>query len=375
LKIELAVAEKVTASEGAEQLAGFLEKLAGFPKLVTGVLGAPGEGARARALAEARGPADVEFDKKLTELSEKAGQPVITPGMLRQWIDEAVGQTAVARIANEMAIGADSLVANSDFTMNLYSSLLSWPASELSPATQALQALLRVSAVERTVAEKRALARSLGQLAKRLAEVGKAEKWVGGMDYLFYEVAPQADKIVTATVTARTLRYDLADGALSVGSTTYEKQVALLGVREHSSLIPEVAAGLIVSNVRTPRYGTSQSESGQTVVTRLDDEKVDYSGALLLNGVCRCFGAGAFAQPMLQFGIGGGESTPSFLGGVGFRFTRPKRLALSAGAILAWVKDLDKLAPGDPVSGTADLENDLKLHATVKAYFALQYSF
>jgi len=47
-----------------------------------------------------------------------------------------------------------------------------------------------------------------------------------------------------------------------------------------------------------------------------------------------------------------------------------------AGRMITWSKDLDGIKPGDPVSGTAELESHLKLKRQPSAYYvAIQYNF
>jgi hypothetical protein len=52
-------------------------------------------------------------------------------------------------------------------------------------------------------------------------------------------------------------------------------------------------------------------------------------------------------------------------------------VAVGGGAMFSWVKDLQKLRVGDVVSGTNDINTDLKFNSRPKVggYFAIQYKF
>jgi hypothetical protein len=221
------------------------------------------------------------------------------------------------------------------------------------------------------LAQLRALADALKDLQTALEPYADDDNWDGDA-YVIRVTTAAPEKIKTVEVKAVKVTYAYTDDTLRV--ETAKPSSVQFRVRRASSLVPEVAAGLVVAAVRTPVYGTTRQADGTQVVSLSTRKTVSYSGAVLLNGVCRC-GMDSFAYPMIQIGVAAGGDAPAILTGLGLRFTRPKRLALSVGGILAWVKDLDKLRVGGPVSGTAEIEADLKAQPTVKGYFALQYTF
>ena len=131
--------------------------------------------------------------------------------------------------------------------------------------------------------------------------------------------------------------------------------------------------------VRLPPLKSVESASvtnaaGETVVARKPGEDVSFAAAMLLNAVIAPR-AESFALPMFQLGVSVAPDGPGILAGAGLRLTRPKRIALSAGVILAWVKDLQTLKVDLPVSGTTAIDADLAYEPTLKPYFALQYKF
>lgn len=144
-------------------------------------------------------------------------------------------------------------------------------------------------------------------------------------------------------------------------------------IRRHQFLIPEAAAGLIFTGLKRKHYGTAE-EGGLTVVAEAEPDNIDYSGALLLNGVMKTWEAGAL-YPMLQFGVSYTEDAPALLAGFGLRFVRPRRIGLAGGIVAGWLKELQTLKPGDPVTGTAAIESDLELELEFSYYLSIQYSF
>jgi hypothetical protein len=100
---------------------------------------------------------------------------------------------------------------------------------------------------------------------------------------------------------------------------------------------------------------------------------VNYSAAALLNGVFNVWGGGI--HPMIQIGLSYTKDAPALLTGAGLRFTQAKGLGIAGGLLIGWVEELAKLHVGSPVTGTSDIEKDLKLEQHFSYYFALQYSF
>jgi hypothetical protein len=239
---------------------------------------------------------------------------------------------------------------------------------------RAFVALLDTGDVDARIVELEGLAADLKGLKASLEPYADHRNWDGD-SYVFAAVIPAADTIKTLSVKVApvTLSSVAAEGVVrEVG----DKKAASgnLIIRQFSTFAPELGAGLVVSSVRRPTYGTTTNDAGQTVVARKDDEDVSLSAAVMLNGVCRC-GIDSFAYPMFQVGALADTKSPGILFGGGLRFIRPSQLALSVGAALVWIKDLDTLAIGAPVGGTTDIDNDLKFEPAVKLYFSLQYTF
>jgi hypothetical protein len=104
---------------------------------------------------------------------------------------------------------------------------------------------------------------------------------------------------------------------------------------------------------------------------------VSVNPGLLVNFVCAC-NLGPVA-PLLQVGAATSKTLPAVLLGGGLRLFGAGKgdLGIGGGLMLAWVRDLQKLAPGSVVQGTKDIEADLGFHTKPKSagYFVIQYKF
>lgn len=217
------------------------------------------------------------------------------------------------------------------------------------------------------------LATSLDQLADSLEKFTASADWVGS-NYVFYRSRPSASERKTITIKATPLNFRF-DGLTLTRETLEAKAASTTFVlRQYQGVIPELGAGFVLASIRAPKYGTGTDAAGKTIVVRKDDKPVSYAGALLLNWVLTK-PAQSSIHPLFQTGVSISPDGPGVLAGLGFRIGRLKRVALAAGGILAWVKDLDTLAVGGPVSGTAELDDDLKYKHRVRLYFTIQYQF
>ena len=87
---------------------------------------------------------------------------------------------------------------------------------------------------------------------------------------------------------------------------------------------------------------------------------------------------------LYQIGAGINSGIPTIITGFGIRsnINGIKRISISGGIALTWIKELDKLKVGDEVTGTSDIDKDLKFQFswftkqyTPKSYIGLQYNF
>jgi hypothetical protein len=138
--------------------------------------------------------------------------------------------------------------------------------------------------------------------------------------------------------------------------------------------IAEFGTGGFYTNLTYPKFGVRE-ENGEILVTEVKAEKYPVVLAAHLNMVVNAYNY--WALPMLQIGIGTAKERPSLLGGVGLRFSKPNRLAVTYGRIWTWKKELNTLGLNSKVKGTADVENDLRLilDRYSSGYVGIQYNF
>lgn len=217
-----------------------------------------------------------------------------------------------------------------------------------------------------------ALATALNALAASLDKVAVDGDWEGST-YIFFRSRASAEQLRTISIKATPINYQVE--GLTLNRQQQDSKVASANflLRQYQGAIPEMGAGFVLSTVRAPQFGTG-TKDGQTIVVRKKDKPVSLAGALLLNWVFARSATSAI-RPIFQTGVSISPDGPGVLLGTGFRLTRPKRVAVGFGGMLAWVKDLTDLHAGGPVTGTAELESDLKYKPTVKAYFTIQYQF
>jgi len=149
---------------------------------------------------------------------------------------------------------------------------------------------------------------------------------------------------------------------------------ATFRVRERQTLIAEFAPGVVYTTIAYPRFGTAVVD-GRTVVKRGADEKLAFAPVAMLNLVPN-IGWSGNVYLVGQVGIGLARDYPLLAVGGGLRFARVAKLSITAGWAWTWVRDLESLAEGDTVTGTADIEKDLRYRLTKGSlYVGIQKGF
>ncbi|HEX8330684.1 MAG TPA: hypothetical protein VF629_24350 [Hymenobacter sp.] len=248
-----------------------------------------------------------------------------------------------------------------------------------SPAALAFTNFTRQTFAEFETAA-RAIQATREQIAEALASLDgdldqiAAELSGSGTSYHLATLYLNEEKMRDFTVSI----YPRVIGLDANGGITVEEGGALiqerLRLRASKKLIPEFATGLFYTNLQYGSYGT------ETVGTETRVVKVaprNYRGILAahLNLVWNQWDG--LIHPLAQIGVGTGKFAPTLLAGGGLRFSQPKHLAVTGGAVWTWREGLDQLAPGSLVTGTAQLEEarTLTLNPRPKMYIGLQYSF
>lgn len=146
-----------------------------------------------------------------------------------------------------------------------------------------------------------------------------------------------------------------------------------LRVRPYSLVVLEASAGVLLTSLSYPEFGTAVNTAGQTIVADAGADRVNFVPAALLN-VFLLKGR-SDALPVFQLGVGTGrDSRPTLFTGLGLRFFHPNKLTFSLGAIFAFQQVLGSLQLDQAVTGTAQVKSDLKYNLSVpKLAFGIQY--
>ncbi|WP_162549846.1 hypothetical protein [Hymenobacter nivis] len=140
-------------------------------------------------------------------------------------------------------------------------------------------------------------------------------------------------------------------------------------------VVVSVSTGIFYGNTTLRGFGVSNTGQGQFSITEDDIKSNTPITALFLN-----FNPGIRSRyfvPIAQIGLDPTKKRPFILYGGGFAFPS-KKFAITAGGILAWEQSLNKLAVGQTISSTTELEKDIKYTFNLKtkgAYVGIQYNF
>src|SRR5690606_9953044 len=111
-------------------------------------------------------------------------------------------------------------------------------------------------------------------------------------------------------------------------------------------------------------YGISEN-----LVAETQGDPVYFRPAAYLNFLFRP-NNGDILYPMLQIGITQGLKTPLFP--IGFGFSIRDKFSITAGPLLAFQNELNKLTIGSPADD-ATLKDDLQSHIKISWYISLNY--
>ncbi len=174
-------------------------------------------------------------------------------------------------------------------------------------------------------------------------------------------VEPTREKMQTVAVKVAKIDYSKLDEVTPVVVAKSEEVAsASFTVRKHSLLIPEVGVGATFARLPRPKYATTTNpDTGKTVVDEVTVEETTVDPTVMVNFVCRC---DTILTPMFQLGASTDKDHPAIFIGGGVRLFHSAKgdFGIGYGYVNAWVKQLQKLKPGDVVSGQAALDKDLK---------------
>lgn len=228
-------------------------------------------------------------------------------------------------------------------------------------------------------------AETLTALAKTLEEgYTAASRWKGEdrSDFQINDpnepLLPTAEKMQKVTVKIHKISLTVNERTSALTVEDEEAGSAEFVIRRYSWFLPEIGVGAVFSKMKAPKYGTATNDEGKTVVARVDDAKVSINPTIMVNFLLRT--GAVHLAPMIQIGAMTSKETPALLLGGGVRlFSIGKGdVAIGAGVVAGWVRDLQTLKPGlSVVTGTKDIESDLGFGGgpRTRSYLTIQYKF
>lgn len=192
------------------------------------------------------------------------------------------------------------------------------------------------------------------------------------------EVSSKEGKISIYTITVYESGYKLSEDKEIVATDSKELTKRSIRIRQFQRFVPEVSIGTAFTFLKYNSYGTTSDASGQQYVgTPTENTIKNLNIATMIN--FNYYIPNSSLHPLYQLGLGINSEMPTLLTGFGLRsnINGVKRLAISGGIAMTWVKELDELKVGDKITGTDDIDKDYKFSSAPKfsPYVALQYNF
>lgn len=297
-------------------------------------------------------------------------------GVRRQILEEEDG--IIALVKDEAADLKENIDAATMDADTLDAQFVKVPGTDAcAQLTRAVYSLAAMTQPRRRIGELQKIKQTLDALAAALADFAAESRWLPADQHLYVITPVHAtpEKLQQVTVRATELTYSVPDetsGILVVRGTTTSGTFV---IRRFDKWVTEIGAGLISAEIATPRYGTEERE-GQTFAARVGEDKWSWSPAVVGNFVCRCWQSDKVAF-MVQVGAVPSKDTPALLGGIGTRLFGGTKggVGISAGFVHAWVKELPDEFLTKPISGTKDIEANIRFVEHWKPYLMIQYQF
>ncbi|WP_052599689.1 hypothetical protein [Aureispira sp. CCB-QB1] len=205
--------------------------------------------------------------------------------------------------------------------------------------------------------------------------------WSPGLEWSLHiaSVPIKKGKVSVHTITIQKSGYVLSDKGEIVSTSPQEVLKRTQRFRKFQRFIPEVSIGLAYTSFSFISYGTkfdsvnNQMYVGDSIRNHVGN--INISTMLNFNYVIE----NSPLHPFFQIGLGVNTEVPTLMAGLGIRsnINNVRRIAISGGIALSWVKELNTLRPGDPITGSDDLEKDYQYNFSwpPNFYVGLQYNF
>lgn len=189
-------------------------------------------------------------------------------------------------------------------------------------------------------------------------------------------IAAKEGKISIYTVTIKESGYMLSDSKEIVSIESKEVNKKSLRVRKFQRIVPEVSIGTAFTFFKYNTYGTTSDSSGVLYVASPTENLIrNINITTMIN--YNYYIHNSPIHPLWQIGLGVNSGIPTLMSGFGLRTkTGQRRITITGGLAMTWVKELDKLKVGDKISGTDDIDKDLTFQfAKPTGYIGIQYNF
>lgn len=178
------------------------------------------------------------------------------------------------------------------------------------------------------------------------------------------------------TVAIDTNAWNMNDEGVLVQKSGGKKISRTIIIRKFQLLVPEVSVGTYYTFFKYKVYGTITDSTGQQFVAEPTFNTLKrFNASVMLN--YNFYIPNTPIRPLLQFGGGIQSGIPVLMAGGGLRIGNSNAFSITGGVALTWIRELQTLKVGDRVSGTAELEKDLKYEFSfpLKGYVGIQYNF
>jgi hypothetical protein len=213
--------------------------------------------------------------------------------------------------------------------------------------------------------------------AQTKASVGGGEtglKWCTKLE----EVPSKSGKISLFTVNISKAGYRLSDKNEIICSDSKNVIKRSMRIMKFQRFVPEVSVGTAYTFFTYNTYGTVTDSTGQQYIATPTVNSVrNLKITTMIN--FNYYIPNSPIHPSYQIGVGLNSEIPTLITGLGIRSNigSIRRLTISGGIAMTWLKELDTLREGDLISGSDDIEKDLKYKFSwpPKPYIGLQYNF
>lgn len=186
------------------------------------------------------------------------------------------------------------------------------------------------------------------------------------------EVNLPEGKIKNLTIKVNSGGYEILNEEI-VATETKEITQSTIRFREFDHFIPEASVGVAYTFFKYNTYGTITDSTGQQFIATPTENLVrNINIAAMLN--YNLYSPNWKLHPLWQIGAGINSGIPTLLTGIGLR---GEKFRIAGGMAMTWINELDKLKVGDRISGTDDINKDLKPQFSWphKGYVSIQFNF